>query len=360
MFFSLKVWWAKKVFSEKRGEIYNAINAQISDAGGRRVETLPEMFGSWAKRSSEREESIALVYKAIEQRLRSGKMFSSALQGFIPGDEALLINAGEASNRLSDALTSAITSQKATAEMSGAVSGAMFQPMFNFLGWVVSSVCLGKWLWPELMSSFTEEYWPSWALPLIHFDMWLAGNWFLMFLGFIALPLYYYSLENWTGRFRQVIDKIPPYSMYRDKTASGLLVILAGLIKSGLTVDEALKRIASSSMCTPYLLWHVNIMMRRMRKDADNAIKMFQTGLFSQQIIDRLADSLRTRSPDEALSEMGEKSLSDVVAIVKKSAQFANGICMVLLGLLFAYSVAAQMIGAQEAGSNFMSKSMRV
>lgn len=360
MIFRIKVLWAKHEFREKRGDIYSMIIAQLTNTGGRRVETLAEMFFNWAARSAERDETISIVYKAIEQRLRSGKTFSSALKGFIPSEEALLINSGETSNRLADALTAALNSQKASTEMQGAVAGAMMQPIFNFLAWIVAGICMGKMLWPELLASFSQEFWPQWALLIINVDLWMAKNWYILFFGLIGLPIHYYSLSRWVGKSRQFFDKIPPWSMYRDKTASSLLVILAGLIRSGLTLDEALNRISNSQMCTPYLRWHINIMIRRMRKDGDNALKMFQTGLFSQAIVDRLADSLRTRSADEALSELGEKSLGAVVAIVKKAAMVTNTICMALIGLLFAYSIAAQVIGAQEAGSNFMTKAMKI
>jgi len=350
--FMLKVWWAKRAFLSVRADVYENLASQLTDAGSRRVETLAETFGAWAKRDRARNMSVATVYSAVEQRLRKGASFSAALKGFVPREETMLIDAGEASGRLADAFRAALTSQSADDEMRGTMAGAMMQPAFNFFGLVVTSVVLGKMLWPDLMSTFATKYWPSWCLPLIESNIWLANNWPVMIVMLLFLPAYYLTLSRWTGRFRQFFDRIPPWSLYRDRNASSLLVILAGLIRSGLTVDVALDRVRQSS--TPYMRWHLSLMLRRLQIHANEPIKAFETGLFSQPILDRLNDALRTRSPDEALSHMGEKSLQAILKVVKRSAAFANGLCMLVIGLLFAYSIAVQVIGAQDASSAFV------
>lgn len=352
--FWLKVWWAKRVFLELRADVYENLASQLTDAGSRRVETLAETFGAWAKRDHARGMSVAAVYTAVEQRLRKGQSFSAALKGFVPKEEVMLLDAGEASGRLAQAFRAALTSQSANAEMRGTMAGAMLQPAFNFLGLVVSSIVLGKMLWPDLLATFAPKYWPSWCMPLIESNIWLADNWPVMFLVMLALPAYYLSLPRWTGRSRQFFDRIPPWSLYRDRNASGLLVILAGLIRAGLTVDDAIERVRKSS--TPYMRWHLGLMLKRLKIHANDPIKAFETGLFSRPILDRLADALRTRAPDEALSMMGEKSLQAILKLVKNSAAFANMICMLVIGLLFAYSIAAQVIGAQDASSAFVAE----
>lgn len=357
MMFLVKVWFAKQAFLKVRADIYENLAAQLTSAGSRRVETLPEVFAAWAKRDTARGLSVATVYHAIEQRLRKGRTFSQAIKGFVPEDEAMLIDAGEASGRLAEAFLAALRSQSAKEEMRGAMAGAMAQPIFNFLGLIVSSVALGKMLWPDLMATFAEKYWPAWCLPMIHFDLWIANNWFVLSLVVLLLPLYYMTLPAWTGRSRQFFDRIPPWSLYRDRNASSLLVIFAGLIRAGMTVDEAIKRISKTA--TPYMKWHLAQMSRRMKVHGNDPIKTFQTGLFSQPILDRLGDSLRTRSPDEALSMMGEKSLAAILKIVKQSAAVANSVCMLVIGLLFAYSIAVQVIGAQDASSKFVNEMTR-
>lgn len=349
--FWFKVWWAKRAFMQVRADVYEIIASQLTDAGSRRIETLAETFAAWARRDSARGHSVAAVYHAIEQRLRKGQSFSSALKGFVPTEEIMLIDAGEASGRLAESFQAALASQSADAEMRGAMAGAMLQPIFNFLGFFVSSIALGKMLWPELMATFAEEFWPSWCLPLIKWDLWLADNWSITALILVLLPAYYYTLPRWYGRTRQIADHIAPWSLYRDRNASRLLVIIAGLIRAGMKVDDALERVRKAS--TPYMRWHLSVMLKRMQVHANEPIRAFETGLFSRPILDRLADAMRTRAPDEALSLMGDRSLQAIIKLVKRSAAFANSVCMLLIGLLFAYSIAVQVIGAQDASSAF-------
>lgn len=349
--FWIKVWWAKRAFMSVRADVYEIIISQLTDAGSRRIETLAETFAAWAKRDAERGQSVAAVYKAIEQRLRKGQPFSAALKGFVPDEERMLIDAGEASGRLADSFRAALSSQQADAEMRGAMAGAMLQPIFNFLGLVATSVALGAMLWPELMATFAEKYWPAWCLPLIKSNVWLANNWTVLTLLILLLPAYYYALPRWSGRSRQFADHMPPWSLYRDRNASRLLVIVAGLIRAGMTVDAALERVKKSS--SPYMRWHLSVMIRRLQMYSNDPIKAFETGLFSRPILDRLGDAMRTQSPDEALSFMGDRSLQAIIKLVKRAAASANVVCMAIIGLLFAYSIAVQVIGAQEASSAF-------
>lgn len=350
--FWFNVWRAKRAFLKVRADVYESLASQLTDAGSRRVETLAETFGAWAKRDSARGLRVAAVYAAIEQRLRKGNSFAGSLKGFVPKEETMLIDAGEASGRLAQAFRAALTSQSANDEMRGTMAGAMMQPAFNFVGLVVSSIVLGNMLWPDLLATFDAKYWPTWCMPLIESNIWLANNWPLSLVALLALPAYYLSLPRWTGRSRQFFDRIPPWSLYRDRNASGLLVILAGLIRAGLTVDDAIDRVRKSS--TPYMRWHLALMLTRLQTHSNDPIKAFETGLFSRPILDRLADALRTRAPDEALSLMGEKSLQAILRMVAKAAAAANSICMLVIGLLFAYSIAAQVIGAQDASSAFV------
>lgn len=352
MIFAIKVFFAKMAFMKARGDIYETLALQLESGGSRRVETLTEVFRAWAKRDAARGLSVATIYQAIEQRQRQGKSFSQALHGFVPADEEMLIDAGEQSGRLAEAFRAALMTQNAQSEMRGAMSGAMAQPVFNFLGLVISSIALGKMLWPDLMATFAEKYWPDWCIPMIKFDLWIADHWWVMGAGLVLLPLYYITLPAWTGRSRLFFDRFPPWSLYRDRNASSLLVIFAGLIRAGLTVDEAIKRLLVTA--TPYMRWHLKLMATRMKVHGNDPIKTFQTGLFSEAILDRLGDTLRTSAPDEALSLMGEKSLGAILKMVKRAAAVANSSCMLIIGLLFAYSIAVQAIGAQEASSKYV------
>ena len=82
------------------------------------------------------------------------------------------------------------------------------------------------------------------------------------------------------------------------------------------------RRFARAS--TPYLRWHLALMQQRIKIHGNDPIKAFETGLFSRAILDRLGDTLRTRSPDEALSHIGTKSLDAIVRLVRQSAAAAN------------------------------------
>lgn len=346
---------ARRSFMKARSRIYETLYDQLVDTGSKRIETFKDVFEAWHKRDEARKLEIAQVYHAVAQRLKGGKPFSKAIGPFIPMEEALLLDAGEASGRLPDALQACLTSLRAHDEMRGAISGQMAQPMFGFFGLIVSSAVMGSMLWPDLLQMFKEENWPSWALALVLSHIWIAQNWFAVSILGVMIGLYYYTLPRWTGKLRHYFDMIPPWSVYRDKTASSVLIVLAGLIRAGLTVDEAVERMAKGS--SPYLTWHLMLIKRRIKAHGSDAIKAFETGLFSRPLLDRIDDAARTRQLADALSAIGERSMHLIVAMVKRSAAVANNVLMLIVGFLFAWSLAAQVLGVQEASERFMAKS---
>jgi type II secretory pathway component PulF len=345
---------ARSAFRKARSDIYETLFDKLHDTGSRRIETMTELFDAWATREEGRKQEVALVYRAIAQKLKTGAPFSAAIKNFVPAEESLLLDAGEASGRLPEALKACLTSQKAHDEMRGAVTGALMQPAFGFLGLIGSSALMGSMLWPELLNNFKPKYWPTWALVLVEAQVWMASHWpFVATLG-LFVALYYYTLPRFTGRYRRYLDMVPPWSVYRDRTASGLLIILAGLIRAGLQVDESLERIAKGS--TPYMRWHLLLIKRRIKAHGSDAIKAFDTGLFSQAILDRIEDAGRSRDMADTISVIGERSLHMIVKDVKQSAAVANSLLMLIVGVLFAWSLAAQVIGTQSASEKFIAE----
>jgi hypothetical protein len=124
-------------------------------------------------------------------------------------------------------------------------------------------------------------------------------------------------------------------------------------MENGKMLPEALTMIADGS--PPYLRWHAEIIKKRINSFGEDAIRAFDTGLFSRPILDRLDDAARSKGLIQALTSLGDRSLDSIVRIVKLNAHIVNSIGLVVVGLFFAYSVAVQLIGVQNASDRYMS-----
>jgi len=349
----LKVRLARMQFNGQREALYTSMIRDLDDGGSLSVALDAARFGAWEKRAAERGELIALAHGGVRRRLESdGMPLADALQPLIPATEVLMIDGGVSSNRLSLALKNVLDAKRASDSMQDAMRTAMMQPFIGAVSIFGLSLMYGLIIWPGLIAAFPAKYWPGWALPLIQIQMWYAKFWFLTAIPVVLVALYWMTLDTWTGRARQMVDRVPPWSNIRDHNAAGLLTVLASLIQSGATVDGALERI--SSRATPYLRWHIDMMRRRLVSHGDDVIGALDTGLFSRSILDQISDAKRTRSFADALQHMGTASLDDVVLSVKRNAIVSSTILSLLVGAVFLYVTAVQLIAVDDASNRYV------
>lgn len=353
----LSIYFAKRAFMSARGEVYELLESNFSETGSRRVSTIRELFDSWATRENARKNSIGLVHRSIVKRLDVGYSFSKAIAPFIPKEEALILEAGEASGKLTQALISVQKQRGASGEIASLVSGAMAEPAMSILSIGLTGWFCGSYLWPEMLKVVHEDLWPAWALPLIQFEIGLASHWQITASVFLIAWLYWWSIPKWTGYVRSVFDKVPPWSIYRDRQSASFLGVLGGLLSSGMELDAALSRVEKG--CDPWLAWHIRQIRKRLILAGANPISAFNTGLFSMKIMDLIEDAARNRSFDGALSHLGTDALPIIVKRVKTMAAVTATVLTLLTGLIFVYQVAVQQSGTNQATNNFTKTQMK-
>jgi type II secretory pathway component PulF len=357
MLHQLSIFLAKNAFMSERGEIYTLLEANFAETGSRRVSTIRELFSAWASREASRNNDIHLAHRAIVKRLDNGMAFAVAIAPFIPREEALILEAAEASGHLTQGLRSVNAQRNASAEINGLVLAAIAEPAMS-----LAAICLTGWfcgnsLWPELLKVVTEKYWPAWTLPLIHFEIALAQHWQVMGSIFVFIFLYLWSIPRWTGRVRSVFDRVPPWSIYRDRQSAVFLGVLGGLLAAGMELDAALARMQHCG--SPWLNWHIMNMRQKLAVVGANPLTAMNTGLFSYKILDLIEDAARNKSFDSALSHLGTDAMPLIVQRVKSMTIVTGTVFSILTGMVFMYQMAVQQSGVNEATSRYMQSQSR-
>lgn len=343
---------ARHQFNQIRETLYTAMIRDLDEKDSHVSATDSARFGAWEARAAERGELVAMAHGGVRRRLESeGKTLADALEPLVPVEEVLMIDGGLASGKLSDALKSVIDAKHATQDMRSTVQAALLQPAIGALSIFGLSLLYGIMVWPSLLDAFPEKYWAGWALPLMRVQVWYASNWLLTLMPLALVWIYWKTLPRWTGASRKFFDRIPPWSTARDQNAASLLTVLASLINSGATVDAALERIHQRA--TPYMQWHIAAMRRRLVIFGADVVTAIDTGLFSRELLDQIADASSSRSFSETLQHMGSVALVDVVASVKRSAAWANAILVCVVGAVFLYMTAVQVLAVDEAGTKY-------
>lgn len=139
---------------------------------------------------------------------------------------------------------------------------------------------------------------------------------------------YFHTLKRWTGDLRNQVDAMPlMWRNRRDLRAALLIVSLAGLFDSNLTLRASLDRLTKTA--DPWLKWHLNRMSRRLTQRPDQTMRALDTGIFSEVVMDTISDAAGRDQFVQAIKSLGRSSLDRVVATVRRNARITH---YVLLG----------------------------
>lgn len=353
MKFSFKVWIGNWEFMGKRLGVYASLRDEFGDGGSRRNKTLRETFDRWAKRETSRKNACGYIFEAIAKSLADGRTFADSVRPFVPKEESMIIESGEASGKIVESFKSVTRQAEADQEIKKTMRQGMSDPLVGVVSFLIVSIVCGMKVWPPLLSAIDEKYWPTWVWPMVNAQISLAAWWphyLAGLIGFICFIVW--SLPNLTGRIRTVLDYIPPYTIYRLRQSSALLGVMGGLLNAGMEMSAAFKRVADIS--NPYMRWHIRKILKKMESSGSDGIKSLDVGLFNMVIMDRIEDASASRGFDETLTYIGTTALDSVIDRVKGAVAAFVATLVAVNGLCMLYFTAVQVIGIQIALNEFM------
>nr|WP_280971471.1 hypothetical protein [Cupriavidus gilardii]WDE72708.1 hypothetical protein [Cupriavidus gilardii] len=346
---TIRMQYARFEFNRRRDAFYRTMATDLEQPGSKQTITDADRFTDWAQRSAERNLRVAAVHHAVARRLRNGMKLSQALQPIVPVEDVLVLDGGETKGALAPALRSVIEVKKASDEMRGVVLLSLAAPLLAGANLAALALLNGYFLFPDMLRNFALEYWDAWAVPAFTTCIWLTENCWVFLIPAVLAVLYLRSLRTWTGPVRQFLDRFPPYSAHRDRTAATLVQVIGSLVASQLTIDEALSRIAEKA--DRYTAWHVSMMRQNLRRHGDNVVKVLDTGIFADDLLDEIADAAKTRVFDKALLHLSTESIKNLVGKVKIRAMLSCGAVMMIVAVLYFYVAAVMILGTDAAGN---------
>lgn len=349
---------AKWRFQAVREDFYKESRLDIEATKGvRNRETLMERLSVLEQRARSRRQIAWLVYRAIGERLGKGEGLAMSMKPFIPLEEYALLDLAETSTK-DDAARRGFELCEMTASarriLSTTTSAQMAYPVI-LLGYMYALCALfGGLIYPQVIDVMPLERWSAGGRLLYAIDTYCADWWWLnlSLIGAVGAS-YFYGLKRWTGPLRNRLDNAPlMWRNRRDLRAALLIVSLSGLFDSGLTLSAALERVKLNA--DPWLRWHVTRMQRRLSAKPEEPMRALETGIFSQLVVDRIADAERRDNFVEAIKSLGRGSLESVVEAVRRNAKITHYVLLgVAAGLFIALGVGSYavtgLVGMQSA-----------
>lgn len=233
--YDLSAWRAKRYFTTSRRQtFYETLILNIETDVVGVTETLDNMYMAESNNGQNPDEPVAYVLRQIRDTYaRTGKL-SIALKPWITDGEYTVIAAGDNTDRLVDSLRQATKSAEVISKMIAAALTAFVYPVFLLVMIFNTISKLADKMLPSIESRIPRARWTGWGAALGYLGD-FTKNYMSLSAILIVILLFamYFSLSRWTGPYRVIAEKIPPYSIYKVIMASQFLLAFASLMKIG-------------------------------------------------------------------------------------------------------------------------------
>ncbi|KWK06002.1 type II secretion system protein [Burkholderia ubonensis] len=325
-------------FRALREMFYRETRLDVAKKGLRNSETLVERLTTLEQRHRSRKNMAWPVFQKIAQRMRAGDNFAVAIKPFVPSDEFTLLELAGQSPR-DDAAVRGLELAEMAAHAKGVLSATtslqMAYPAFLLVYLYGFLVLFGAEILPATLDVKPLEKWSAFGQFVYAVDTFCAEYWWLTGSIVAALVVaYFHTLKRWTGELRNRVDAMPlMWRNRRDLRAALLIVSLAGLFDSNMTLRAALDKLTKSA--DPWMRWHLRRMNARLTANPDQPMRALDTGIFSEPTIDIMTDAAGRDQFVESIKDLGQNSLTRVVEAVRRNAKVTHYVLLAGAALMF-------------------------
>lgn len=213
---------------------------------------LDMLFDMYSQNGKKPKESTAIVINEWRKKHRAGRPLASCLEGWITPAEQLIIEAGEQSDRLSQSMNDALEATSSAKKIRKTIIGALTYPVFILLALCAMLYGFSTQILPTFSEIVDPVLWTGNARRMYNISQFVTAWFPYIGVGIIALAIAIsISLPRMTGPARPILDKFPPFSIYKVIQGASFMMSIRGFIAAGVAVPEALRRIKRNG--NPYV-----------------------------------------------------------------------------------------------------------
>jgi type II secretory pathway component PulF len=193
---------------------------------------------------------------------------------------------------------------------------------------------------PRFAAIVSPENWHGVARSLYVMSQVVQGGLIYILIAlalFVALVVY--TMPRWSGTFRDVLDRYPPYSIYRLVVGCGFLIAFSSLQGAGFTVEKSLTRLATNAQ--PWLRQRIDDMLFGVKSGLNVGEAMKNTGYRfpSREIVDDLCVYAEYKGFAEALKTLADEWMQEGVQTIETQMRVLNGAAIVVLALVISWLI---------------------
>ncbi len=329
----LKDYWMKAVqmaqhwlFGQKAQlafleDLYTLINDGIP--ANRAIEMM-------AKATTGLQHDVAMT---LADKIGQGQPLAEGMREWFSLNVVEIVRVGESGGALPQTLKSAINMLSQQGIAMGAFVTAITYPLFVLLIACVVIVYLDATVFDQFKMIKPVSQWPEAGQRLLFISYVIKEWWWLALLFLIAIFVgIRLVMVNYTGEYRYLLDKMPPFSFYKKLVAARVLETLGLLVANGVVFKSAIK--VMQLQASPYMLSHLQQMENLLSRGRFNIADVLDTGLIGENDLMRLRVMAEVKGFEHGLIRMGVMGADQVTGTMKVIARIVGGIFLGLGALL--------------------------
>lgn len=312
---------------------------------------LDQSLRQMQHRASLRRSHTAKVYSQILEYLGLGHNLGACLTGYATPEEVMLISSGQRSGKLSEGLELAASLLTARRSILRAVTSALAYPAFLSAMIVVLLLVVSIVVMPKFAMLSDPSSWHGAAAILYKTTSFVTSPMgvvaLLVLLGALAASLL--TLPVWTGRFRLLMENLPPWSIYRLTVGCVWLFTVSTLMRSGMQLTHILENMLNSDHIPAYLRERILAIALETGTGKNFGEALHDCGMEfpDSEMVDDLRVYASLPGFHLRMHELAAEWMNDGVELVKQQARVLNIAAIIALtGLV---SLIAAAIGSMQS-----------
>lgn len=202
-------------------------------------------------------EATALILRDILDGMKNGLSFGDAVRGWVPAEDAMILEATESSDDFPGYLARYCEVVKKRRQIFSTIIGGLIYPAALISAVYGIAFYFGAEVVPKIEGLLPTEEWAGPARFLLLLGQ-FADRVAIPALAFLVSVVVVITalLPRWAGAGRSVADRLPVFSLYRMYTGISFLISISSLVQGGLSVMNAVERVRP--MATPYVRFRLN------------------------------------------------------------------------------------------------------
>ena len=316
---------------------------QLGSFAEKQVE-VTEALDTLTARDRARSDQRALICGDIAHALSVGRVgtLADALKKWVPGDEYVLIEAAEQAGNLATGLERSVWFTMARQEIRAALTGLLL-PLIMLALLVGVFVLYSLEVTPTFLGLVPMDEWPA-VMRGIHHTGGAIITWWPAVLVVAALFGWGVSmtLSRVTGPFREaVLDRVPPYNVYRQMTSASIMTSLSVLLSAGVALEDAIRKIRTAHRRNRWLAQYLTRIEVTLTDTGQSPSKALDIALFTPRVRDHLAIYSLSGGIETVLAFLSDEVVKDAIRWTNKFAASVATVLEITFYLFVAVTVIA-------------------